>query len=83
MRMQDMDSYLEEKGFEVDRRHERVDGKSYYRFAIRKDGCSLTRNFEYPATDDNHLKNLKKEQFLDEILISWNSFFTPSPFRSR
>jgi hypothetical protein len=66
--MQDMEDYLKEKGFTVIRNHETFDGKSRYKFHIVFGGHSITRYFPYPENVPEHEKNLRQEDFLDELI---------------
>lgn len=74
MKMDEMNSYLEAKGFEVDREYQRIDEQTSYKFTIRKDGRSITRTFEYPICSVAE-KNLKQEQFLDDTIRAFDTVY--------
>ena len=64
MTMEGMENYLRAAGFEVERDyHSR---EKLYSFRIAKDGCSVTKLFEYP--DDRSRVSKAQEDFLDKIL---------------
>ena len=66
MTMQQMNEYLEKRGFEVERVYRKDLG--VYRFAIKKNGNLLSANFEYPETIDWDYKNELMREFLNEIV---------------
>lgn len=66
MTMQQMNEYLEKRGFEV----ERVCRKDLgvYRFTIKKNGNLLTESFKYPETNDWNYRNERMLEFLNNIV---------------
>lgn len=64
MKMQEMDDYLIEKGFDVKRLYDGV-RKDYF-FDIRKDGIGTTAYFKYEG-------QLSQERFLDQIIAKWEN----------
>ena len=66
MTMQQMNEYLEKRGFEVERAYRKDLG--VYRFTIKKNGNLLTENFKYPETNDCNYRNERMLEFLNEIV---------------
>lgn len=66
MTMQQMNEYLEKRGFEVDRVYRKDLG--VYRFTIKKNGNLLTESFKYPETNDWNYRNERMLEFLNEIV---------------
>ena len=66
MTMQQMNEYLEKRGFEVERVYRKDLG--VYKFTIKKNGNLLTADFIYPDTNDWHYKNERMQGFLNDIV---------------
>lgn len=66
MTMQQMNEYLEKRGFEVERVYRKDLG--VYKFTIKKNGNLLTANFKYPETSDWDYKNELMLEFLNNII---------------
>ncbi len=66
MTMQQMNEYLEKRGFEVERVYRKDLG--VYRFTIKKNGNLLTANFNYPEISDWDYKNERMLEFLNKIV---------------
>lgn len=66
MTIQQMNEYLEKRGFEVERVYRKDLG--VYRFTIKKNGNLLTANFNYPEISDWDYKNERMLEFLNEIV---------------
>ena len=66
MTMQQMNEYLEKRGFEVEQVYRKDLG--VYRFSIKKNGNLLTENFKYPETNDWNYRNERMLEFLNEIV---------------
>ena len=66
MTMQQMNEYLEKRGFEVERAYHKDLG--VYRFTIKKNGNLLTENFKYPETNDWNYRNERMQGFLNNIV---------------
>lgn len=66
MTMQQMNEYLEKKGFDVNRIYMKQQG--IYQFQIRKDGHVTCANFKYPETNDWNHRNDLMQEFLDRII---------------
>ena len=66
MTMQQMNEYLEKRGFEVERAY--LKDLGVYRFVIKKNGNLLGASFKYPETNDWHYKNERMQEFLEKIV---------------
>ena len=66
MTMQQMNEYLEKRGFEVERVYRKDLG--IYRFTIKKNGNLLAANFNYPETNDWNYRNERMLEFLNNIV---------------
>ena len=66
MTMQQMNEYLEKRGFEVERVYRKDLG--VYRFTIKKNGNLLTESFKYPETNDWNYRNERMLEFLEKIV---------------
>ena len=66
MTMQQMNEYLEKRGFEVERVYRKDLG--VYRFTIKKNGNLLTESFKYPETNDWNYRNERMLEFLNNIV---------------
>lgn len=74
MTLNEMNTYFEDRGFEVDRTYQRVGEKSAYKFTITKDGRSITRTFEYPNCSVA-VKNCRQEEFLDDTIRAFDTVY--------
>ena len=63
MKMDDMVSYLESKGFKTSKKY--VSEARHYEFHIEKDGNHMVSNFKYPEYDHPASRNKQQEGFLD------------------
>lgn len=66
MTMQQMNEYLEKRGFEVERVYRKDLG--VYKFTIKKNGNLLTADFNYPEISDWDYKNERMLEFLNKIV---------------
>ena len=67
MTLDGMNAYLEEKGFEVERK--RDSKKGLYEFTIRKPGYyPVTKAFKYPQSDSWTYRTQKMEEFLESLV---------------
>ena len=66
MTMQQMNEYLDKRGFEVERVYSKDLG--VYRFTIKKNGNLLTESFKYPETNDWNYRNERMLEFLNNII---------------
>lgn len=66
MTMQQMNEYLEKRGFEVEGVYRKDLG--VYRFVIKKNGNLLAANFKYPETNDWNYKNERMREFLNNVV---------------
>lgn len=66
MTMQQMNEYLEKRGFEVERTYMKQQG--IYRFMIKRDGNITCGNFKYPTNTDWNDRNKCMQEFLDTII---------------
>ena len=66
MTMQQMNEYLEKRGFEVERVYRKDLG--VYRFTIKKNGNLLTESFKYSETNDWNYRNERMLEFLNNIV---------------
>lgn len=66
MTMQQMNEYLEKRGFEVERVYRKDLG--VYRFTVKKNGNLLDANFKYPEINDWDYKNERMLEFLNNIV---------------
>ena len=69
MTMQQMNEYLEKRGFEVERVYNKALG--IYSFRIRKNGNFMAANFKYPETNDWNYKNERMQEFLDKFVADF------------
>lgn len=65
MKMDEMNAWLEHKGYTVARAYIPYD--TSYRFDITKDGNTLTKRFKYPHTRDVVFANKKQREFLEDM----------------
>lgn len=73
MTMQQMNEYLEKRGFRVDREY--LKNQGVYRFAIMKDGNLLAASFKYPETNDWRYRNERMQEFLEKIVRDFEERF--------
>lgn len=66
MTMQQMNEYLEKRGFEVEREY--IKDLGVYRFVIKKNGNLLGASFKYPETNDWRYRNERMQEFLEKIV---------------
>lgn len=75
MTLDDMNKYLEAKGFVVTRR--RDSKRDLYIFGIQKNGMFVVDEFKYPKSDDWNYKNRQMEAFLDKMVRDFNKLTGP------
>ena len=73
MTMQQMNEYLEKRGFEVERTYLKQQG--IYRFMIKKNGNLLGASFKYPETNDWRYRNELMQEFLEKIVRDFEERF--------
>lgn len=73
MTMQQMNEYLEKRGFRVDREY--LKNQGIYRFAIMKNGNLLAASFKYPETNDWRYRNERMQEFLEKIVRDFEMRF--------
>lgn len=66
MKMDDMVSYLESKGFKASKKY--ISERGHYEFHIEKDGRGMISCFTYPGGAPRHVVNRAQEDFLDSML---------------
>lgn len=72
MKMEDMVTYLEAKGFTVEKKYETVNQR--YSFTITKDGITYSDYFVYPASANSMERNLQQENFLDSLFRGYERY---------
>lgn len=70
MKMDDMNKYLEDRGFEVNRAYSSK-GK-FYNFVISKDEKLLSSDFRYPETRDGTIASRIQKEFLEGMIAKFN-----------
>lgn len=73
MTMQQMNEYLEKRGFRVDREY--LKNQGVYRFVIMKDRNLLAASFKYPETNDWNYRNERMQEFLEKIIRDFEERF--------
>lgn len=74
MRMDDMTTYLENRGFDVERTYIKEDRE--YDFAICLSGRPIMHaRFKYPETADRHVADRMQKDFLDKLAHSYTRTF--------
>lgn len=66
MRMDQMDKFLEDRGFGVNRHYDHF--QEMYIFEISRDGFSITSEFRYPKTSDGAARDRIQRIFLENML---------------
>lgn len=73
MTMQQMNEYLEKRGFEVERVY--IKDLGVYRFVIKKNGNLLGASFKYPETNDWRYRSERMQEFLEKIVRDFETRF--------
>ena len=69
MTMAEMDKYLKDRGFDVDRKYDNI--RNAYRFTIRKDGKFFESYFKYPGRDDWGNRNRIMKEFINHMIYEF------------